>query len=71
MIGGFNQSLQYAMIVVVEGHEAEWLYNRARAATHGLKYLGYAAHLAGMRLKHDLDEIAFRKGLEPPGNSTE
>ena len=50
---------QAAMVVVLNGHEAEWLQHAFGCLPHRIEDFGHSVHRARLRLKRNLDEVAI------------
>lgn len=63
MVGRLDQRVQRAMIVIAQRHKSERLVDDVWAASHRPEHLCHAVDVAGMGLKSNFDEIAFRQRL--------
>jgi hypothetical protein len=58
-----ERGAQAAVIVILKGHESEWLQHAVRYAPHRAQSLGHAMDWTRLCLKSDFDEIALAQRL--------
>ena len=51
------------MVVILKGHEAEWLQDTVRDTVHRAQSFSHAVNRARLGLKSNFDEIALRQRL--------
>jgi len=57
----FNHRVQYAVIVIAQRNEPERLEHATRRGPYRAQHFCHTLHVAGVRLKSNLDEIAIGK----------
>lgn len=51
------------MVFIPERNKSKWLQNVPLGRSYRIQHLGHAADVSGLRLKRDLDKVAFTKRL--------
>ena len=51
------------MIIVLDGHKAEWLQHAVVQLPHGAEDFGHTVHRPSLRLERDLHEVTRAEGL--------